>query len=563
MAPKKKPVAKKQVSVRPQTTGKRSGPKLGSKNDRISAKFPSLSPPRNHPGVVSDSDDEPMSQPSSQSVLGRKNRLNDLLSSTNSNSNSNSNSKSKPKPKPKPSTTSSASASRQKRIPKTNQKYSFEEDEGFIYKRSQSVETDTGSGANGSKRKRKPISTPVSRLHDEIHSLSRDMHNDEDLHLLDLHNPKRSKTTSTTITNPKKRQSRKIHNFLDESSIQLSSPIQDRGHYSDEDDYVEQVSHHTLTLDEPVSKTGDKQNSKRRTSYYNRGKRVSSIGNGFVGEPHQDVPVSDYYKLLDTSLPEPDRVRQLLIWSFKKRLQQEENNNSKSGSTEDQTVLNIAKVIKEEVVRDLVEKLISISWYSNLNLDTDDTLSKEVRIPNPLNEINLHNIDVYSKKLKALIKQKQEWQDAYKRAIQPIEKLPETITSSVNKDQLEQYLLHQKEEQVDASILDNSYLESVDNNLEQVKEKIGDNLESGIDKLYHTTYQMSKVSEIVQAIETTKLKDQVSSLLSDYMTRRNDTHNSVISKPLPLYDISSKPTKSIDNKVLLRTLSRLGQPLQK
>ena len=67
-----------------------------------------------------------------------------------------------------------------------------------------------------------------------------------------------------------------------------------------------------------------------------------------------DVPTSDYYKLLDTSLPEPHRMKQLLIWSFKKKLDQEEKlsrSKSKSETTEDQTIINIAKVIKEEVFK--------------------------------------------------------------------------------------------------------------------------------------------------------------------------------------------------------------------
>ncbi|KAK6465525.1 Mis12-Mtw1 protein family-domain-containing protein [Scheffersomyces coipomensis] len=530
---------------------------------------------------VSDSDDI-SSQPNSQQILGRKNRLNDLLShSQQSSIDSKSKSKSKQPPKLNSSSKSKPPVKSLKKpvLSRPNGKSNksiFEEDEGFIYKRSQSVEGD--SDVNNSKKKRKQISTPISILQEEMNHLSRDLDNDDDLHLLDLDNSKRTKKSSSSNTRKKPESNSRRHNFLDESSLQLSSPIKDikETHDYSSDDYVEQVSHHTLTLDEPVN-TGRNKNStfsnhntnntnnnssnKRRSSYYNRGKRVSSIGNGFVGEPHQDIPVSDYYKLLDTSLPEPDRVRQLLVWCIKKKLEQEDKtSNKKPTSTEDQTVVNIAKVIKEEVLKDLIEKQISTSWYSNFNTDDYDMPDKEIIIPNPLNEVNLQNIDIYTKKLKTLIKQKQQWEDAYNKSINPIKKMPDVINRDIKKGQLEDYIQTKNEEDgdssVDAAVLDNSYLNNVTENFEQIKHKVNDNLESSVDKLYHTTYQLVKISEVVEALEATKLKGQVSLLLSDYMKRPEMRTTNIADAKR--FDIWSKPVKSVDTKSLLRSLTRLG-----
>ncbi|ODV77631.1 uncharacterized protein CANTADRAFT_32471, partial [Suhomyces tanzawaensis NRRL Y-17324] len=402
------------------------------------------------------------SQHSSQ-ILKRKNRLNDLLST---------------------------SQEEVKRRPRN----SFEEDEGFVYKRSQE---------NGTTKKKKQISTPIAQLNEEIGNITRDAEDDADLRLLDV--PVRKKRGRPPKAKP--------HNFLDESSLQLSSPIK----IDEPQEYVEQVSHHKLTLTDtdaivPRQARGDGPGA-RRSSYYNRGKRVSSIGNGFNGEPHRDVSVSDYYKLLDTSLPEPDRMRQLLVWCLKKKLEQEDRE-VKQTSAEDQTVVNIAKVIKEEVLRDLMDKQISTSWYTQVAHQEPE--GKEVTVPNPLNVTNTENIEVYTHKLRSMAQEKQQWQHAYDESVSTISKL--TLADSHDAEsELKDYLDHKQNPY--PAIVDDALVTRMTSECAHIQNEVTARLEPSVDQLYHTTYQLHRTSQLVEDLETSRFLAKLAVLLRSYMTR--------------------------------------------
>ena len=129
----------------------------------MGSKPPSLSPPISKPRsrrrkqIEDDEEDFPSqghlsshlnTQSLSQSsLLGRKNRLNDILTTQ----------------PPKPKTTKA----------KRDRSSMFEEDDGFIYKRSQ---TDESAG-------KKKISTPILQLNEELKQMSRDS---DDLELMDI-----------------------------------------------------------------------------------------------------------------------------------------------------------------------------------------------------------------------------------------------------------------------------------------------------------------------------------------------------------------------------------------
>lgn len=489
----------------------------------MGSKPPSLSPPISKPRsrrskqIEDDEEDFPSqghlsshlnTQSLSQSsLLGRKNRLNDILTTQ----------------PPKPKTTKA----------KRDRSSMFEEDDGFIYKRSQ---TDESAG-------KKKISTPILQLNEELKQMSRDS---DDLELMDIQPKKGSHYNQKGIhsNQPKignhHNQPKKVHNFLDESSLQLSSPVKNNSDDYNYDEYIEEVSHHKITLNEK-----GRPGQKRRSSYHNRGKRVLSIGNGFEGEPHHDVPVSDYYKLLDTSLPEPDRMRQLMVWCFKKKLDQEDK--KKSASSEDQTVLNIAKVIKEEILRDLIEKQISISWYSNNTID-DTIPGKEITVPNPLNITNKKNIQLYSGKLKSILREKDQWKRSYERSIKPIRNIQthESFNHNVTDDDLQAYLATKGENSYSASIAQD--VAALTTECETIARTITKTLEPSVDKLYQASYQMDKASEVVDTIHKTKFNHRMSSLLKEYMTR-NETVRAVTIWP--------SPASKIDTRSLLRSITRV------
>ena len=106
-----------------------------------------------------------------------------------------------------------------------------------------------------------------------------------------------SKTKVNTKPNgvSRRQATKRKSNFHDDSSLHLSSPIKSPNYenfydaYSS-DVYEEQVSHLKMNLeDSDTARTRNQKapngKNKRRASYHNRGKRVLSIGNGFVGVP--------------------------------------------------------------------------------------------------------------------------------------------------------------------------------------------------------------------------------------------------------------------------------------
>lgn len=190
---------------------------------------------------------------------------------------------------------------------------------------------------------------------------------------------------------------------------------------------------------------------RRRSSLGNRGKRTSSIGNGFVAVPHESVDPSLFYKHLDSELPEPHRLKQLLVWSARRLLEtQTKAYNEKKADpklgTEEKTAVRIARLIQEEIVRDLADGKIGISWWNR----DDETGSGELGFgangkattkepkklkPNIHNVTNLQNMQAYERKLKALQHEKNMWiqeQLRSKRMTEAVEKLGHDIRIANN-----------------------------------------------------------------------------------------------------------------------------------
>lgn len=497
------------------------------------------------------------SQPSQ--ILGRKNRLNDLLASSQT-------------PVAEPST---------KTLPKTKKtgnksKNKFEEDDGFIYKRGEDLDTNA---------KRDKSNKLISQLKNEMVNLSKDKKEDSSFHLHPdepaAKKPRRStkpkangsknKPRSTTARSNGLSASTREPEYHDASSLQLSSPIKSpRYHeYLDDDssdEYVEQVSHLKMNLAKSGNSRRQKQKqppnskNKRRASYNNRGKRVLSIGNGFVGAPHEDVSTTDYYKLLDTSLPEPHRMKQLLIWCFKKKLDLEEKLSrakSNNETTEDQTVINIAKVIKEEVLRDLVDGQISISWYNrndNENETNDMMSNKEITLPNPLNITNEENIEIFTKKLKSLKQERLQWESSFNDSTRPISRLK--IDPDQDKSRLQDYCRSKaanNDDSVDfnSTVLNSSLVEKIDNNYNDISKNILNDLEMSVDKLHNASYQLSQVHNLIATLQKDKLNNQVSSLVKNYMTKHVPENQLSSSSTWPV------PNRQITIKEMLRGITRL------
>jgi len=76
------------------------------------------------------------------------------------------------------------------------------------------------------------------------------------------------------------------------------------------------------------------------------------------------VSESSFYKHIDADLPDPERIRQLLIWCSLRTL------SSTPPSTPDlppltDEALQLLKLAQDDVVRKLAEKKIDLSFYSS------------------------------------------------------------------------------------------------------------------------------------------------------------------------------------------------------
>lgn len=398
------------------------------------------------------------------------------------------------------------------------QKHNFEEDGEFIYKRSQSP-------IQPQSRKKRKVNTPVSQLHEEIDLLAQDDLDSDSENIFAL---KKSRK--------KEKQLSKGH--LPDSGTRLRSPLRD-GYKSD--GYTEHLPQERLALHDHSESSGS---IKRRQSYINRGKRISSIGNGFAGEPHKDVPVSDYYKLLDTSLPAPDRMRQLLIWTMKKQLETDDDL-LRQDPPAIPTAASIVRVIKEELINDLIDKKISTSWYDKKS--SSSVSGRIITVPNPINESNRQNIELYSKKLKELKRQKEQWKDVFTQSIARIE--PLQIALPVDDLQLKKYLeTEKKKTDMGLSVIDGSMALQVEQNFQNVKTLLI-NLPPIVDKLYYSSYQFNQASKLVSFIEESKLGPEISQYLQSYISATNHPpKQEAVAKEV------AEPTKKFDTMDLLKTI---------
>lgn len=395
-------------------------------------------------------------------------------------------------------------------FPTNKRKSMFEEDDGFVFKRSQD----------------KTISTPILKLNQAVN----DLYDDEVFH--------------ANIGNKR----------MNKSNGKLSSPIRPKYDlivYDDSpDEYIEQVSHHTIELaNSPPNKRKrtNKTQKDRRSSYNNRGKRILSIGNGLVGLPHDDVSAKDYYKLLDTSLPEPHRMKQLILWCLNKVNQPIDTN-------EDKTAINIAKVIKDELLQDLKDGKITTSWYNKSTENSQDdsiVTNKEILLPNKLNNTTKENIEHFKQELNKLKQEKLEWQRLFAKSVEPLNELIPNDDVSI-KD-LEKYCKDSNRQ----GIMDNKLADTISELYNEIKAKFMDNLETSIDKLYNTTYQWKKVNEVVELYKRNKLTPIVSNFTKNYINK------SRVENEQPQESLWPIPDKNLNVLELLKGISRLEYEAEK
>lgn len=288
---------------------------------------------------------------------------------------------------------------------------------------------------------------------------------------------------------------------------------------TDDDDYMEQHSQHTIQLTD-----SERPGPIRRSSYSNRGKRVLSIGNGFVAKPHDEMSAKEYFKVVDSSMPGPSRMRQILVWCFKKKLQQDRE----TDGPETNTAKGIAKVIQNEILEDLVAKKIDTSWLLAKRFDTTELQGKRIVKSNPLNDANRENIEVFQQKLQELRQEKVLWQDAFDASVKPLEGLGISNEAEEGKYSREFKEYVKQKDPTLGAVLDERHFEELSRQVEQVEASVSEKLEANMAQLFHTAYQLSKSVELVGKMKNEQLAPKVTQVVKQFMER--DRHSTQVKK---------------------------------
>lgn len=348
------------------------------------------------------------------------------------------------------------------------QSENFEEDEGFIFKRNKKRRGKTVK----TQKEQKPVKNAKKApkvdnlLIDEMDKIAE----------------------STPERKPRNGKTKKPFNFTKKPTLEpqtLSPPISSSPIKREYEEHHESIQVILPVSDSPINRRNKEFRGDRRTSLGNRGKRVSSIGNGFVAVPHDDVAVEEFYKHFDQSMPEPHRMRQLLIWCGKRVLSKE-----KKPKKRNLTAINIAKVIKQELIKDLTMGKLNTSWWNR------EEVKKEIKlVPNAQNITNFQNLKMFEKRLAELKQEEQMWLD-----LQNVKSLE----------------MAEPQEQVEPSALSEITAKS-----QSVTEQINDRLERSIDELSLFSHNLDASSRCIERYSQDKIKTVASIFQKESLSTRD------------------------------------------
>ncbi|KAJ5790124.1 uncharacterized protein N7518_007135 [Penicillium psychrosexuale] len=196
---------------------------------------------------------------------------------------------------------------------------------------------------------------------------------------------------------------------------------------------------------------GDKNDKgRRRSSLGMRGRRASFLIDSGTSNalPHREVGTADFYKhIADDGIPEPRRMRQLLIWCATRALGEKPSGGSNS---DDQSARLAARVIQEELLQDFSTNSELSNWLGREDLNPPAVVVKK---PNPRNLQNTDKIKELEEHIQKLHKERQSLNALLRQpAIPTVKAKPQS--DDLHKDK--QASRKSQREEVDPSLLDPS-----------------------------------------------------------------------------------------------------------
>lgn len=189
------------------------------------------------------------------------------------------------------------------------------------------------------------------------------------------------------------------------------------------------ISHtETITIplrDEADGDDGDRDVSTnkinlRRASLASRGKRLSSIGNGFIGTPHSEIPDEELHKHMDIDLPDSYKLRNLIIWIGKRLVEDGKDgwiddvlDKSESDPEIKHQLKNVSKTVLNQLLEDLSHGKVKIDWWGDQISGGSQILSSTdqpiIMKKNKENIENAKNLELYTEEIRKLQREANIW----------------------------------------------------------------------------------------------------------------------------------------------------------
>lgn len=278
-----------------------------------------------------------------------------------------------------------------------------------------------------------------------------------------------------------------------------------------------------------IRKNKEMRNSNRRRSSFSlRGRRAESLSGGAFVLPHPDIESHDYHMHISAELPDPVRMKQLLLWCGKKSMDEMKQAKYIKSSSQpgkkikvDVKALEIAKSIKNELLKALASNKINTSWYhQTTNSVVEQPIEKK---ENPRNVANRERIKYYEERLQRFKTEEESWTSLLRRISSLHASVIDSLTTSsssssaalnVGKDNIiHQTMLEALTEEeknvwrlcggneANSTNMDESKsistTESNSNNLDELRQKVS-GVEFDITNLFHTIYHLTQYNSSAQ-----------------------------------------------------------------
>jgi kinetochore protein Mis13/DSN1 len=220
----------------------------------------------------------------------------------------------------------------------------------------------------------------------------------------------------------------------------------------------------------------------RRSSLGLRGRRASSLGNGFTAIPHPEIDPSNYIKHISAELPDPQRMKQLLAWCARRVADDFSKNKNPSSSRTELNSIQLAEEIQKDLIQNIINSQIDLSWYRRQN----ESSKESDLLPNPQNLENATKIDRYRENLDNIDHQISQWNKILHK--------PSEQASDRSKAAGSQYLNSQDQILYEQVSTDKPPYAA---DLAALAKTEGD-LEFDVDKIRSATHQLRVLNEVTQ-----------------------------------------------------------------